>query len=112
MAKHPGVYCLHSNILDWDAERMRRTCMTLTKVEAVFRCLKSELELRPVYHQKSRRTEGHLFISVLAPETLPFPASRWSLSSKKWELYTIVAEGINEKGRSLCRPLVWLGRVG
>jgi len=47
MAMHPGVYCLHSNITDWDADRMWRTYMTLTEVEAVFRCLKSELGLRP-----------------------------------------------------------------
>jgi transposase len=38
----------------------------LTQVEAAFRCLKSELGLRPVYHQKDDRMEGHLFISVLA----------------------------------------------
>lgn len=66
MATHPGVYCLRSSILDWDAERMWQTYMTLTEVESVFRCLKSELGLRPVYHQKAERAEGHLFISVLA----------------------------------------------
>jgi transposase len=38
----------------------------LTQVEDAFRCLKSELGLRPVYHQKDDRMEGHLFISVLA----------------------------------------------
>ena len=66
MATHPGVYCLRSNILDWDADRMWRTYMTLTEVEAVFRCLKSELGLRPIHHRKCERVEGHLFISVLA----------------------------------------------
>ena len=35
-------------------------------VEAVFRSLKSELGLRPIYHHKSARVDGHLFISVLA----------------------------------------------
>ena len=40
--------------------------MMLNRVEDSFRCLKSELGLRPVYHQKDRRMEGHLFISVLA----------------------------------------------
>jgi transposase len=38
----------------------------LTDLEAVFRGLKSELGLRPVYHHKEQRTEGHLFITVLA----------------------------------------------
>ena len=38
----------------------------LTDLAAVFRSLKSELGLRPVYHQKAKRVDGHLFISVLA----------------------------------------------
>ncbi len=40
--------------------------MTLTRVEAAFRSLKSDLGTRPIYHQKAIRTEGHLFISILA----------------------------------------------
>lgn len=38
----------------------------LTDVEALFRSLKSELGLRPIRHQVTRRAEGHLFITVLA----------------------------------------------
>ena len=63
---HPGVYCLRSNETHWDSERLWRTYIMLTDLEAVFRSLKSELGLRPVYHQKKRRVDGHLFITVLA----------------------------------------------
>ena len=66
MATHPGVYCLRSNELDWDAERMWRTYSMLTDLESVFRSLKSELGLRPVFHSKEERSDGHLFITVLA----------------------------------------------
>ncbi len=66
MADMPGVYCLRTNLMDWDAERLRRTYSTLTDLEAVFRCLKSELGLRPIHHRVPRRTEGHLFIAVVA----------------------------------------------
>ena len=66
MMSHPGVYCLRSNLLDWDGETLWRTYMTLTDVEAVFRSLKSELGLRPIFHHKQHRADGHLFISVLA----------------------------------------------
>ena len=38
----------------------------LTEIEATFRSLKSELGLRPVYHQKEERVTGHLFITLLA----------------------------------------------
>ncbi len=63
---HPGVYCLRTNETHWDAERLWRTYILLTDLEAVFRSLKSELGLRPIYHHKEARTDGHLFISVLA----------------------------------------------
>jgi transposase len=43
-----------------------RTYTMLTDLEAVFRSMKSELGMRPVFHHKSRRVDGHLFISVLA----------------------------------------------
>lgn len=66
MATHPGVYCLRSNELDWDAEKLWRTYTMLTDLESVFRSLKSELGLRPVYHHKEIRADGHLFITVLA----------------------------------------------
>ena len=38
----------------------------LTDLEGVFRSLKSELGLRPVYHHTEDRVDGHLFITVLA----------------------------------------------
>ncbi len=65
-ATHPGVYCLRSNHTGWDGATMWRTYVRLTDVEAVFRSLKSELGLRPVFHRKPERCEGHLFITVLA----------------------------------------------
>ncbi len=66
MATHPGVYCLRSSETDWDEDALWRTYTTLTDVEAVFRSLKSELGLRPIYHHKPRRADGRLFITVIA----------------------------------------------
>jgi transposase len=66
MATHPGVYCLRSNELAWDEEKLWRTYTMLTDLESVFRSLKSELGLRPVFHSKEGRSDGHLFITVLA----------------------------------------------
>ena len=62
----PGVYCLRTNQADWDESTLWNTYTMLTDLEAVFRSLKSELGLRPIYHHKSARVDGHLFISVLA----------------------------------------------
>ena len=66
MVTHPGVYCLRSNEMTWDEERLWRTYTMLTDLESVFRSLKSELGLRPVFHSKEDRSDGHLFITVLA----------------------------------------------
>lgn len=61
-----GVYCLRTNINDWSEAQLWETYITLTDIEATFRSLKSELGLRPVYHQKEDRVTGHLFITLLA----------------------------------------------
>jgi hypothetical protein len=66
MLTHPGVYCLRSNETTWDAAKLWHTYTMLTDLEAVFRGLKSELGLRPVFHHNEKRTEGHLFITILA----------------------------------------------
>ena len=66
MLTHPGVYCLRTNQTDWDESTLWRTYFTLTDIKAVFRSLKSELGLRPIYHHKPIRAEGHLFITVIA----------------------------------------------
>ena len=65
-AMFPGVYCLRTTLIDLDDATLWRTYSMLTQLESVFRSLKTDLGLRPVYHQIERRIEGHLFISVLA----------------------------------------------
>jgi len=65
-AAHPGVYCLRTTLVALDNATLWRTYTMLTNLESVFRSLKTDLGLRPVFHQIDRRVEGHLFISVLA----------------------------------------------
>jgi len=65
-ASHPGVYCLRTNLTDWDEETLWHTYTMLTDLEGVFRSLKSELGLRPIYHHKEERVNGHIFITLLA----------------------------------------------
>ncbi len=65
-AMHPGVYCLRTTLVELDSATLWRTYTMLTNLESVFRSLKTDLGLRPVFHQIDARVEGHLFISVLA----------------------------------------------
>jgi len=66
MLTDPGGYCLRSNETGWSEEPLWRTYRMLTDLEAVFRSLKSEPGLRPVYPLKAERADGHRLISVLA----------------------------------------------
>ena len=66
IATHPGVYCLCTNVTGWDEQRLWSTYVLPTDLEAVFRSLKSELGLRPIYHSNPERSEAHLFLTVLA----------------------------------------------
>ena len=76
MLASPGVYDLRTNLLDQDANWLWKTYTRLTEIESVFRSLKSELGLRPIFHQKPKRAEGHLFISVIAYQALHLIRSR------------------------------------
>ena len=51
---------------DWDPQTLWRTYTMLTDLEAVFRSLKSELGLRPIFHKTPEPLRRHLFITVIA----------------------------------------------
>ncbi|HMB07571.1 MAG TPA: hypothetical protein VKP69_28050, partial [Isosphaeraceae bacterium] len=61
-----GAYLLRSNQDGWTATELWETYIQLTVVERAFGVLKSELLLRPVWHQYSGRTQAHGMICVLA----------------------------------------------
>lgn len=61
-----GIYCLRSNCIDFTETQLWHTYTLLTTVESSFRSLKTELGLRPIYHQKQARIDGHIFISIIA----------------------------------------------
>lgn len=61
-----GVYVLRTNILDWSAPELWKTYIQLTEAEDAFRIHKSELLLRPVWHQRADRVQAHILICFLA----------------------------------------------
>lgn len=60
-----GTYCLRTSRTDLTEKEIWNLYILLTDVEDSFRSMKSELGLRPNYHQRDHRIEGHLFITVL-----------------------------------------------
>ena len=61
-----GCYVLRTNVNDWSAETLWQTYIQLTQAESAFRIHKTELSIRPVWHQKKERVQAHIFVCFLA----------------------------------------------
>ncbi len=61
-----GCYVLRSNVNDWSPDELWRAYMQLTEAEAAFRIQKSDLRIRPIWHQKEDRVLAHILVCFLA----------------------------------------------
>ena len=61
-----GCYMLRSNVTDWEPEDLWRAYIQLTEAEAAFRIQKSDLQIRPVWHQREDRIRAHILVCFLA----------------------------------------------
>ena len=61
-----GCYLLRSNVTDWSAEDLWKAYIQLTEAEAAFRIHKSDLRIRPIWHQKDERVLAHILVCFLA----------------------------------------------
>jgi len=61
-----GRYLLRTNLCGRDPEDLWRFYIQLTEVEAAFKNLKDDLQLRPIYHQLEHRIEAHIFVAFMA----------------------------------------------
>jgi transposase len=61
-----GHYLLRSNLTGEHPAVLWTRYVQLTQIESVFRSLKSELGIRPIYHQLEHRADAHVFIAFLA----------------------------------------------
>jgi transposase len=61
-----GAYLLRTNCTEKDPAKLWRWYMQLSQAEDAFRISKSDLSLRPVFHQKTERVEAHILVCFLA----------------------------------------------
>jgi transposase len=61
-----GCYLLRTNVTDWSAEDLWQAYIQLTEAEAAFRIHKSDLQIRPVWHQTEERVQAHILVCFLA----------------------------------------------
>jgi len=60
-----GCYLLRTNVLDWTDEELWKTYMQLTEAEAAFKIHKTDLSIRPIWHQKEERVLAHILVCFL-----------------------------------------------
>jgi len=60
-----GAYLLRTNLKEDRTEELWKKYIQLTEAEAAFRALKSELAIRPIFHQKEHRVKAHILVAFL-----------------------------------------------
>lgn len=65
-ARRDGHYILRTNLSGENPAVLWQRYVQLTEIEAAFKCLKSELAIRPIHHQIESRVEAHIFVAFLA----------------------------------------------
>lgn len=111
-----GAYLLRSNLEPLDPESLWRQYIQLTDVEAAFRCLKSELSIRPVWHHTAARVEAHIMIAflgyclwVLLKQKLKLVAGSITPARALESLHQIMMVEVwfqLRDGRNLCLPRI------
>jgi transposase len=61
-----GYYMLRTNIIDWKPGELWEAYIQLTQAETAFRIQKSDLRIRPIWHQKENRVKAHILVCFLA----------------------------------------------
>ena len=61
-----GCYLLRSNVTEWSSEDLWKAYIQLTEAEAAFRIEKSDLRIRPIWHQREDRVLAHILVCFLA----------------------------------------------
>lgn len=64
--KTQGVYFIRTNHDDLNEEQLWNIYNTIREVESTFRCLKTDLNIRPVHHQNDYRIQAHIYQTILA----------------------------------------------
>ncbi|MCI0348018.1 MAG: IS1634 family transposase, partial [Acidobacteriales bacterium] len=58
-----GHYLLRTNLSADNPEQLWKLYMQLTQIEAAFRCLKTDLKIRPIHHQLEQRVDAHILVA-------------------------------------------------
>lgn len=86
-----GVYFIRTNYEQPNENQLWHIYNIIREVEATFRCLKSDLQIRPIHHQKDERVESHIYLTILAYQLV------------NTIRYMLKVKGINHNWRNIVR---------
>ncbi len=89
--KKEGVYLLLTSLDEKDESTQWKIYNTIREIEATFRTLKTDLDLRPIYHKTDAASMAHLHLGVLA---------YWVVNTIRYQLKQ---KGINNEWRDIVR---------
>ena len=78
--KTKGIYFIRTNYENPKEADLWDVYNTIREVESTFKCLKSDLNIRPIHHQKDERVEAHIYLTILAYQLVN--TIRYMLKSK------------------------------
>jgi len=114
-----GCYMLRSNITDWTSQDLWKAYIQLTQAEAAFRIAKSDLSIRPIWHQRAERVQAHILVCFLAYvlwKTLGQMCQRAGLGDEPRKVFDEIAQiqmvdvvlpaknGVNIRRRCVAQP--------
>ncbi len=88
-----GIYFLRSNLKESDEKLIWTIYNSIRNIESSFRTLKTDLDLRPVFHKSDEATQAHLHLGLLAywvVNTVRFQLKKQKINSEWREIVRIM----------------------
>lgn len=111
-----GAYLLRAHWTERDPAKLWQTYIQLTEAEAAFRCMKSEVKIRPIWHWKEQRVEAHILVAFLGyclwvclkkrAEQVAPSLTPWQVLDQLGRIILVDVEFQLRDGRWLCLPRI------
>ncbi len=88
--KRNGTYIIRRSEPITDLKEAWKDYCSLTEIEAVNRCCKTDLDMRPVFHQKDETIQAHLFLTLIACNIVQFIRHQLAKQNIRWSWKEIV----------------------
>lgn len=100
-----GVYFIRTSYKNPQEDRLWNIYNLIREVESTFRCLKSDLQIRPIHHQNDERVESHIYLTLLAYQLVNTIRHMLKAKGKKHDWRNIVRIMSSQTIQALLLPM-------